>query len=86
MRRWGHLVLLPWALWAHLDTQSVPAGLEAVRTSDAIEHFATYEQCDRRARWAETQPDMREEWTVDEKGGRWYTTIAPLVMRALSES
>lgn len=75
MTRWGQLVLLPWALWAHLETQAVPARSEPVRTSDAIERFATYEQCDGAARWAESQPDMREDWTVDEKGGRWYTTI-----------
>jgi len=75
MRRWGHLVLLPWALWAHVETQPVPARAEPVTTSDVMERFATYEACDKTARWAESKPDMREEWMVDAQGKRWHSTM-----------
>jgi hypothetical protein len=75
MMRWGSLVLLPWALWPHVETATVPATGTPVTTSDAIERFATYEACKKAARWAESQPDLREEWMVTWDGQRFDSTM-----------
>jgi len=46
-----------------------------VRTSDPIERFATYEACEKAVQWAESQSDLREDWTVDAAGNRWHSTM-----------
>ena len=66
--------VLPWALWATVETVSVPAGLPPTRASDVLARFARYEECARALAWAESQPDMREVWTVTNEG-RYYTTV-----------
>ncbi len=76
MSHWGHRVLLPWALWAHLEMASVPTTGAPARLSDVVERFQTYQDCTKAAEWAESQSDMREDWTVDGQGRRWRSTMA----------
>ena len=74
MSRRAHLLLLPWALWATLETASVPAQGAPLVRSAMLEQHATYQDCTRAAEWAESQPDLREEWTVT-NGRKYVTTV-----------
>ncbi len=68
-------LLLVWTLWATLETVSVPAVGDPYITSNVVERFETHQECDRAATWAESQPDLREDWQVT-KSGRKYRTVA----------
>ncbi len=75
MSRRAHLLLLPWALWATLETVSVPAVGTPLTKHDVIERFESYQACDTAARWAESQTDLREEWTITKSGRKYHTTM-----------
>ena len=65
---------IAWTVKTKLDGGAVANG--TFTASDVMERFQTYEQCDRVARWAESQPDMREEWTITPAGRKYRTVIS----------
>jgi hypothetical protein len=69
------LFVLPWALWAQVETQAIPKTGPVEVLRDVMDRFATYEACDKTARWAEAQPSMREAWTLGPRGERWHSVM-----------
>lgn len=67
------LVLLPWALWATMETSTVPATRPPMVRQEILHRFETYQQCDQAAQWAESQPDLREDYQV--VGGQKWRSV-----------
>ncbi len=57
-------LILTWALWVTMETHAIPSNGPPYVHQDVVHRFQTYERCDEAARWAESQPDLREDFVI----------------------